>query len=315
MQPLNLNQAWYQLDPIACYWTTDPNERQTLLNFVNTRPNSDTLLPTVPNSTDWVKNTLADNGYAYKSSAAYSQAYNAFVNSRLQAFTAASMIKSCPTYSGLAPVAGIDAQAQFWHLTDPVPFDAYFNGAAASLNTYMLRLFVSTPLFTGPGQYSILCSDRQLVQVVLAKRPSNDVFFRIKAKHSGQCLTVSATGTTAGEALVQQPVAGTGSASFWRVEPSGSGAFLIANQSAVFTVNVANNSMADNCPIVHWPWGGGAPNETWQFVPIVNSYYKIVSKLSGKLLTVQGASMNAGAAIVQMPDSGADSQLWQLSPI
>jgi LysM repeat protein len=43
-----------------------------------------------------------------------------------------------------------------------------------------------------------------------------------------------------------------------------------------------------------------------------DGYYQIVSKHSGKVLDVQGASTDNGAEIIQYQPTGADNQLWQL---
>ncbi|MFC8435802.1 RICIN domain-containing protein [Streptomyces sp. NPDC057253] len=49
--------------------------------------------------------------------------------------------------------------------------------------------------------------------------------------------------------------------------------------------------------------------------PVTNANYKIVNKSSSKAVDVSGASMSAGANVIQWTDSGALNQNWRFAPV
>lgn len=316
MQSVNFNNTSLQLNPIAVYWSPSPNESANLTNFVNAQTGAAYYSAFLSSHPNLVNNWAQQNGVnattPYKSAQAWKQALAQFINNQLATITQLYSLPTLATYPALQPVSAVCATDAF---TAP-PFaqvDACFNGTASTLSPAYLRLFVSLPLFTGSGLYSFLCTDSQILTVAIDKQATNDVFFHIINKHSGQCLNVSGGGTTPGTVVVQWPASG-GYNDLWRIEPW-TGCHLVANASASQTLNVPNNSTSDGTQLVQWLWGGGTANEIWQFVPAGGGYYKIVSKSSGKLVTVAGGSTANGAPVVQQADIGADYQLWSLGII
>jgi hypothetical protein len=61
----------------------------------------------------------------------------------------------------------------------------------------------------------------------------------------------------------------------------------------------------------------GGANQQWQLVPIDSGGYKIVSKLSGKVLDVRGGNEATGNGfpIQQWDYLGGANQQWQLVPV
>jgi len=316
MQSCKFNDTSYQLNPISAYWRPAANEQPLLIDYANHQPDPATLRPLVQGSSwitigNWISANSASMTYPYKSSTAFQQAYQQVINGELN-----RVVKNCtpPVLAGpyipAGPLATVYATEHFTAPSIP-QVDACFNGPASAMAPFYLRLFVSLPLFTGPGLYSFLCTDFQIVTVAIDKQPTNDVFFHIINKHSGQSINISGGSTAAGASIVQAPSC-SGASDHWRIEPVSGGYFLVASWSASLTLNVPNCSTSDGTQIVQWQWGGGTPNELWQFLPVGGGYYKIISKNTNKLLTVSGGSTASGAAVVQQADANADYQLWSL---
>lgn len=318
MQSINFNSDWYKLDPLACIWTMSGPEYDKALEYwkyqCSTRLGFVTQnIVTVAQTVDtWIANQKADPNYAFKSAEAYRIAFEKVVNDAVAGYLRTySYQAASEKFTAPKPTVQMSAVDTFYG--SPF-FDAYFNAPADALKDPALRLFVSTPYFKGPGTYQIFTQDRRVVTVAVDKRPTNDVFFHVTAKHSGKGLNVSGGSTAAGAPVVQWPTSSV-SHDNWRVEPTSDGHHLICTQHSVQTLNVPDNSTADGVQMVQWPWGGGAANEVWRFDYVGNGYFHIVSKLSGKLLGVKDGSTADGAPVVQMPDTGADHHKWKLSPI
>lgn len=62
-------------------------------------------------------------------------------------------------------------------------------------------------------------------------------------------------------------------------------------------------------------WAGNGDNyQKWNFVNLYNGYYKIISKISGKAISVQSGYENSGAyALVQQTYTGSPRQQWKIS--
>ena len=65
--------------------------------------------------------------------------------------------------------------------------------------------------------------------------------------------------------------------------------------------------------IQQYDWLGG-DNQQWQFVPSGGGYFRIVNKLSGKVLDDTGGSTQNGSQIQQWDWAGGDNQQWYLAP-
>jgi endo-1,4-beta-xylanase len=71
--------------------------------------------------------------------------------------------------------------------------------------------------------------------------------------------------------------------------------------------------MADGAEIIQYRDTGGA-NQRWLPIDKGGGRYEIRSKPSGKLLDVEGATLNSGANLIQMTGNGGNSQKWTLTP-
>jgi endoglucanase len=78
-------------------------------------------------------------------------------------------------------------------------------------------------------------------------------------------------------------------------------------------MDVVSGSTADGAEIIQYSDNGGA-NQRWLPIDIGSDHYEIKSKAGGKMVDVEGATLNSGANLVQMTGSGGNSQKWALEP-
>ena len=87
---------------------------------------------------------------------------------------------------------------------------------------------------------------------------------------------------------------------------------LVAAHDGV-TADLNNYSYANGDAIQQWN-GGTNTVEQWYFQYVTNGYFKIRSRWSNKVMSVNGASTGSGAPILQWDDTGTLDQQWRLIP-
>ncbi len=87
--------------------------------------------------------------------------------------------------------------------------------------------------------------------------------------------------------------------------------FMLVNKNEM-SVDLIGGEVADNAIINQYEYDENSLNQQWSIVPAGSGAFRIVSKVSGKNMAVQGASMNNGVQIVCAPYvEGETSQLWR----
>lgn len=61
--------------------------------------------------------------------------------------------------------------------------------------------------------------------------------------------------------------------------------------------------------IQQWDYSSGR-NQQWYLDEVEDGYYRIISGLSGKVLTISNSSTVNGTLVVQEDYTGGDNQLW-----
>lgn len=317
MQSINFNNEWYKLDPLACIWTMSGTEYDkasaywkfqctTRLGFA-----TQDVAFVAQRVCPWIDRYKTDPYYAFKSAETYRTAFEQVVNDAVGLYLKAYS-KPAASERFTAPKPTVQMSAVDTFVGSPF-CDAYFDASAEALTYSALRLFVSTPLFKGPGTYQIVTQDRRVVTIAVDKRSTNDVFYTLAAKHSGKGLRVSNASVSPDAPIIQGPVYD-GKDDNWLIDAKSDGHFVLAAQHSSMGLNVPGNSMEDGVQLIQWPCGGGA-NELWRFEYVGGGYYHIVAKHSGKLIGVKDGSTADGAPIVQMPNTNADHHKWKLIPV
>lgn len=312
MQSITFNNTWYQFDPIPRYFTAASTETNKLQTTISPLLGNIGYANVLTRMNGWLeRNSISVVGTApYKEKEAFRLGLEAELNAAIASEASRLLKPTPPKYIASEPAVLMDAQ-QVWQMNPW--FDAYFDRAEADLNTDHLRLFVSTPLFKGPGRYEFLCANRRIVTVVLDRKPATDVYFQLLAKHSNKGLGVVDASTSAAAKIVQLP-AGTAAHTVWRQDPVSNGHVQIVARHSNQALNVPGGSQDDGVQIVQWP-AESNENDDWMMKAQANNYYQIVSRRSGKCLAVANASQDDGAAIVQVTPSTADNCLWRLAPL
>ncbi len=149
--------------------------------------------------------------------------------------------------------------------------------------------------------------------------------FIIAGRSSGLVLDVPGGSHSPGLQIQQYPDNGT-AAQHWRLTPTDSDYFMIHSVLNGLVLEVAGNSHADHAHIQQAAQTG-EKNQHWKFEPVPvttadlpfpvlansNTYYRIRSRSSNKVLDVPGRSADhVGIQQFAAKPNGYDNQLWQL---
>jgi hypothetical protein len=148
--------------------------------------------------------------------------------------------------------------------------------------------------------------------------------FIILSRSSGLVLDVTNASNAAGAKIQQYPDAGTEN-QHWRTVPVDGGFFKIQGAASGMVLEVVGDSHDDKAQIQQ-SWDNGATTQHWQFIPVSvpptdlpfpvltagGLFFKIKSRVSGKVLDVPEHSANQSIIIQQFSDTGGSNQLWQL---
>ena len=86
--------------------------------------------------------------------------------------------------------------------------------------------------------------------------------------------------------------------------------YVFVNRNSGKAMDLYNLNTADNAPIVQWARNDGNQQQ-WRFIDAGNGYYKVMSRLSGKILELPNA--NDGVQLVQNPDRNVNQQQFRLA--
>ncbi|OPH50415.1 hypothetical protein BC351_07065 [Paenibacillus ferrarius] len=127
-------------------------------------------------------------------------------------------------------------------------------------------------------------------------------YYKLVNRGSGKALTVPSASSASGTQLVQSSLTNADN-QLVKVnpvsDPFDQKTFNLTVQNSQLRMDVDGGSSADGTKIIQWSAGTG-PNQQWLFMKTDPGYYKIVSRISSKVLAVQNASVADGAGIVQV---------------
>jgi hypothetical protein len=147
--------------------------------------------------------------------------------------------------------------------------------------------------------------------------PAANTTYKLVNKHSGQVADVSQMRTDPGAPVVQFPYHSTSNEQ-WTITDHNTGYYTLApvSGSANQLVLDNNNSADSGTPIIQWNTKlTGIDSQLWELANNNDNTYRIVNKMSGYVLDVQGASPDPDAPIIQWPWKGTDNQRWTILPV
>lgn len=92
------------------------------------------------------------------------------------------------------------------------------------------------------------------------------------------------------------------------------GPFYYAGLGSKRCIDNPNNNLRDNIRMDIWNCVANADNELWREIPTSDGFVEIKNVKSGKCLTVQNASLENNAAIIQYACTGTNNAQWRPSP-
>lgn len=177
---------------------------------------------------------------------------------------------------------------------------------------------------TIPGGSGYMTADQRNAEKVVNITWGADVQPAINGRYlivnhnSGKVLEVPGGGTANGVQLDQNVYTGA-LYQQWDINPlpgtfgGDYSYFTIKAAHDGVTMDLNNFSYANGAAIQQWN-GGTNTVEQWYFQYTTNGYFKIRSRWSNKVVSVSGASTNAGAQILQWDDNGTMDHEWRLIP-
>jgi fibronectin type 3 domain-containing protein len=141
--------------------------------------------------------------------------------------------------------------------------------------------------------------------------------YAIVNRNSGEDIndyTWGAAGGALYQYTVASPLSGTGKNSQFYAATNPDGYYTFA-ESYTFgnQIGVANSATpGSNIDVEASDTTGG---QEWMAVPTDPGFFKLVNKLSGLALDVQGSAISLGANLIQNTDTGSFSQQWQFIPL
>jgi len=137
--------------------------------------------------------------------------------------------------------------------------------------------------------------------------------YALQSASSGQFMDVSGASRSAGGGVIQWPNNGAPNQR-WQFDDVGNGVFVIESVNSGLVLDVSGASTNAGAPVIQWPWNGGF-NQLWR-VAVLNdpssnpALIVIQSMSSGMVIDLAGASVEAGASLIQWPWAAYPNQLW-----
>jgi hypothetical protein len=211
------------------------------------------------------------------------------------------------------PVTGAD---QEWQLAavDGVHYKIVSRLSGKVLDVTAGSALEGTPI----QQWRYLANPQQLWVLIPVKR------YQILNAWSGKTLDVTG-GSTENGALIQQWAANGNKQQQWQLIPVGSGYYAVLNYLTGKVLDVYGLSTSNGAFIQQWKYLQGL-NQQWKLVPLTvtdssGSFvsnalnFKIVNRLSGKVLDDTGFSQSNGTLIQQWTSLGGANQQWRFASV
>ncbi|MBE1469727.1 RICIN domain-containing protein [Kibdelosporangium phytohabitans] len=137
-------------------------------------------------------------------------------------------------------------------------------------------------------------------------------WYSVVNKNSNKCVDARNAATANGTAIQQYACNGTLAQGYQLQETSGGHARINNRGNSAQVIDVSNVSTADNAALHLWTYGGGN-NQQWQQVAEDGGCFRLVSRHSGKCLTVPNSSTADGVQLVQLTCDGSAAQSFKLT--
>lgn len=196
---------------------------------------------------------------------------------------------------------------------DAPGYAAYFKGNGQDFSERHARLFASTKYYRGPGRYSILCANMQVISVLICADTLGGKVYKLVSASSGLVLTVKDDNATAGAQLVQAVDTGVMGQRWYLRVTTGQG-YSVVSTLQERVIDVTNGSPNPGVGLQLWD-ATGSTAQFFKLVQLMNGNYVIVNATTGLALDVPGSATTAGTQIVQWNRTDGLNQQWKLVSI
>lgn len=142
---------------------------------------------------------------------------------------------------------------------------------------------------------------------------SPTAYYTISNVASGNCLD-NGGDTNWNAPLVQEPCAAGSTGQEWWLWTPEDGDYVIGNDSTNQVLTVSNAGVANNTPVLFYPWQYEA-NQQWQPVLLSNGYYEFVDHNSGLCLYVPNGANTGGLPLQIFTCNQSASELFAMNNV
>jgi len=159
---------------------------------------------------------------------------------------------------------------------------------------------------------ALIISVTTISAVLIGELPgvTQEQFYYIRARHSGQCLNVLNSGRNNGDNVVQAEDCASAN-SQWQLIPADRGHYYIRARHSGQCLNVYNAGRGNGNNVVQGD-ECNADNFQWTLISTQRRYNYIEAKHSGQCLNVLNGGQNNGDSVVQGDECYADNFQWEL---
>lgn len=286
----------FRVHPTPGFYKFDQNETKysdDLLATVYPERSFDPFLSLRAYKERW---NVAATNYSYASVAEYKAAWAALMSSIMgKPYT--------PAYEPVCVLGNACFESAPGHA-------AYFKGNPQDFTERHARMFASTAQYRGPGRYSILCANTQVINVTICGDTLVGKTYKIVCRWSGLVLTVKDNSATNGAQLVQAPDTGaTGQRWYLRVTTGLGHCFVSKLQERV--IDVPGSSWLGGTGLQLWEANGTAAQH-FKLTPLGDNNFFIANSANGLVFDMPNSSTAPGTQVVQYDLNRGQNQQWTL---
>jgi len=160
--------------------------------------------------------------------------------------------------------------------------------------------------YNNDGTMKSIVQDTLGVESVASAPFEEDVWYKIRAKHSGKLLQVEGASTEE-EANVCQYEDEDAHSQHWKLIEAERGVYRIVNRNSGLALDAKTSD--DN--VIQYSWWGGS-NQKWKIIGNGKGQYYIVCKANNRMLEVYYAEIGDGANVQHWEFNGESCQMWEI---
>ena len=187
---------------------------------------------------------------------------------------------------------------------------AYFQGNPGDFTERHARMFAASNQYRGPGRYSILCANMQVINVTICGDTLVGKTYKIVSRAAGLVLTVKDNVVDRGTQLVLAPDTGAAGQRWYLRLQTGLGHAVVSKLSDR-VIDIPGSNTNTGVGLQLWDFNGSAAQH-WRMLDLGGGNFTLASALHGMAIDDPLSSTTAGTQLVMWHQNGGLNQQWTL---